>query len=122
LSEFDRYPEEVNAVLFFPVLLIAGLILLRLGLFLLRVRLTATPAEGMDLRPITYFGQIIHFTGRVAILVGGLGPVLAAIGYFTAAALLVYPAILSLALLALLAVLRLVVRDFYALFLGVDET
>jgi len=50
-----------------------------------------------------------------------VGPVLAAIGYFTAAALLVYPAILSLALLALLSVLRLVVRDFYALIRGVDE-
>jgi len=121
LAEFDRYPDTTRAVLTFPLLLIGGLILLRIGLFLLRVRLSAAPQEGVDERPLSYFGKVIQFVGRVLIVIGVLGPVLAAIGYLTGATQLVYPAILSLALLSLLAVLRLVVRDFYALFRGLDE-
>ena len=121
LAEFDRYDTATRAVLFFPLLVIGGIVLFRLGLFLVRVRLNAPPQDGAQDRQISHFGQMIRLLGRVTIVIGGMGPVLAAVGYGTAANLVIYPAVLSLALLSLLAVLRLVSRDFFALFRGLDE-
>ncbi|WP_108483954.1 DUF3772 domain-containing protein [Oceaniglobus ichthyenteri] len=119
LSEFDRYDDGTLAVLGFPLLLIGGLMLARLGQLLARTHFPLD-GEGAD-STVSNLGRLMHLTGRAAIGVGILGPVLGAVGFLTAGTMLVFPSILSLALLALLLVLRSTVRDFYALFTGRSE-
>ena len=110
LSGFDKYPEETQAVLDFPVILIAGLILIRLGQILRQHQRPEDSASDETL----FKDRLILLLGRAAIVVGFVGPVLAAIGYNTAAEALVGPTILSLALLGLLTLLQKAIRDGYA--------
>ncbi|WP_102107394.1 DUF3772 domain-containing protein [Oceaniglobus roseus] len=114
LAAFDRYDDATIAVLSLPLILGVGLILLRLGQMLRDARLAGTEASDDP----GYAERLIHLMGRVYVTFGIAGPVLAAIGYLTAARYMVFPASVSLALMAFLAVLRIAVRDFYALFTG----
>jgi small-conductance mechanosensitive channel len=109
--------EAATAVLSFPVIAVAGLLLFRIGQLLRRhVQGQAQPDQ-----PPSYRNRLIGLAGHVAMAVGLVGPALAAVGYVSAATAMVYPASISLALLALLMVLQRLVGAIYGLVTGSDE-
>ncbi|MEM8654168.1 MAG: DUF3772 domain-containing protein [Pseudomonadota bacterium] len=110
-SEFDRYTAAGDAVLNLPLLVVAGLILIRFG-WLLRRRVRERADD--DAVDTAYADRIFSTLGRAVIAVGLVAPVLAALGFGTAAKFLIYPTILTLALIGTVVLLQHFVRDAYA--------
>ena len=108
--------DAAKAVLRLPVIVVGSLILLRVGQ-LIRASVDAEPAEeGAGV----YRQRLIGLLARAAIAIGLIGPLLAAVGYISAAAALVFPAALSLGLAALLQLAQRLVSDLYALVTGAE--
>jgi small-conductance mechanosensitive channel len=110
-SNTDRYDAETSAVLNFPLIVLAGLLLLRTG-WVLRRNKRETHDSGTPDR--VYADRLIGLLGQGVIAVGVLAPTLAALGYSAAAEALIYPTILTLALFGTIALLQRFVRDIYA--------
>jgi small-conductance mechanosensitive channel len=102
--------EAAVAVLSFPVLVIAALMLMRMGR-LLRRHARAVPA---DQAAQTYRSRVLGLIGQAVIVIGLGAAVLATVGYVSAAGALVFPAILSLGLFAGLFLMQQLVGDVYA--------
>ncbi len=102
--------EAALAVLQFPVLLLGGLLLLRLGHILRRHKSTE---KGDDDQPM-FRNRILQILAQGAVIIGVLGPALAAVGYVAAGAALIFPAGLTLGLVALLFILQQLVEDVFA--------
>ena len=102
--------EAALAVLQFPILLLGGLLLLRLGHILRRHKI-ADHAE--DDTPL-FRDRILRLLAQGAVVIGVLGPALGAVGYVAAGAALIFPAGLSLALVAVLFILQQLVDDLFA--------
>lgn len=108
----QAYSDATTAVMSFPILLAAGLVLWRVG------RLLRTPAPAPDGAPTqgqSYSLRLLSLIGRGAAMVGIAGPVLAAFGYVQAASALIFPAILSLALIGALFILQQLIGALWAL-------
>ncbi|WP_147104853.1 DUF3772 domain-containing protein [Tateyamaria sp. syn59] len=111
VSDFDRYDAGSDAVLHFPLVIIAGLILARFGWLLRRqVRARRDDPE----QTVAYGDRIAGTVGRGLIVVGMLAPFLAAFGFGAASKFLIYPTILTLALIGTVVLLQGFVRDVYA--------
>ena len=108
----QSYSDATTAVMTFPILLTAGLVLWRVGRLL---RTPASAAEGTPTQGQSYSLRLLSLIGRGAALVGMLGPVLAAFGYVQAASALIFPAILSLALIGTLFILQQLIGGLWAL-------
>lgn len=91
LDHGNAFSQPAMVVLSFPVLLVAGLLLLRIGALMDPGKLT----PGQPDNPLQR--RIVQLIARIAIVLGLVAPVLAAIGYYTASISMVYPAILTLA-------------------------
>ncbi|WP_414897534.1 DUF3772 domain-containing protein [Rhodovulum sp. YEN HP10] len=117
VSKLDDYPAEAVAVLSFPILLLAGLMLSRMGQLLL-VHVQADAADSSEERP--YRNRVAGFFGRAAIVAGLVGPLLGAVGYAEAGDFCVYPSIMTLALVGFLLMLQRFVTDIYAILMGRD--
>ena len=102
--------EAALSVLQFPILLLGGLLLLRLGHILRRHKSTE---KGDDDQPM-FRNRILQVLAQGAVIIGVLGPALAAVGYVAAGAALIFPAGLTLALVALLFILQQLVDDVFA--------
>jgi potassium efflux system protein len=109
ISELDL-DESVASVTLFPVLLIGGLILVRMGLLLSRsaAQRAEDEDEGAKLRNIT------RLVARAATVIGVVGPILAAIGYNSAAMAMIRPATFTLGLLGFLALIQALLFDMWA--------
>ena len=108
--------EAAAAVIQLPLIVLAALLLFRIGLLLRRhVRADqADPAEpGARLR-------LTHLLGNACVAVALAAPLLAAIGYVSAANALIWPMLLSLGLVALLMVVQGFAADVYALIARAD--
>ncbi len=114
-------PSEVGdaatAVLSLPLLAITGLALVRLGALMRQHARGPFPVGEQS----GYRNKLIGFVGQGLLVIGLLGPFLGAVGYVSAAAALVFPATLSLALLATLIVMQQAVADLHSLLVR-DET
>ncbi len=106
--------DTATAVLSFPILALAGLLLFRIGQ-LLRQHVAAEVPAGEVPGPRT---RLIGLFGRAAMAIGVVGPVLAGVGYISAATAIVFPAMLSLGLMALLSIVTRLVGDIYVLVAG----
>ena len=106
---YEDGTKAAAVVLAFPLLLVAGMILFRYGQLLIKAAGAASEAG------TTTPAQMLGLIGRAAMVLGIAGPVLAAIGYYTLAGFFTFPAIMSLALLALLIILQRLSSDIYAL-------
>lgn len=107
----QRGPElAAQAVLEFPVIVAVAVLLLRLG-HLIGQQARADAAEEQQ----GFSARVMGLIARGVMLVGIIGPLLAAVGYIAAAGALVYPAAESLGLVALLFVLQRLVADLYGL-------
>ncbi len=106
------YSEGTTAVVSFPGLLITGLLLVRMGHLLSRNLGVAQLREGET----PNFGKsLLSLVARGLIFIGLFGPVVAAIGYVAGAGALIYPAVLSLGLIAVLLILQHLLGDIYAM-------
>ncbi|RVT83912.1 mechanosensitive ion channel family protein [Rhodobacteraceae bacterium CCMM004] len=113
LAEFDNYPEASEAVILFPLMVVLGFGLYRLGLLLRQSGRTAAEDGGGG--AVSGSSRLL---GRAAIVFGIAAPVFAAIGYGSLAAAVMGPALMSLALLALIGLLHILARDLWALVRG----
>lgn len=101
--------EAVTSVLSFPIIVVCGVLLFRLGSFLQRHASAATQGDATT----GYFLKLAVMLARGAMAIGIIGPLLAAVGYVSAASAMVYPAVMSLGLIGLLTVVQRLVADVY---------
>ncbi|MBN2739612.1 MAG: mechanosensitive ion channel family protein, partial [Rhodobacteraceae bacterium] len=97
------------SVLAFPLQVLAGVFLFRLGQLMRRhLRNEASDSEEKAFRD-----RIVGAIGNLVIAVAVLGPVLGAIGYVNAANAMIWPLVLTLALIALVLVTQQFFADLY---------
>ncbi|MDZ7906658.1 MAG: DUF3772 domain-containing protein [Cypionkella sp.] len=111
----QEYSEGTTSVTSFPGLVIAGLLLLRIGQLIAR-HLHAQ--QGRDGEAQNFGRSSLLLVAQAAVAIGIVGPVLGAVGYIAAASALVYPAILSLGLIAILLICQHLVGEIYAMATG----
>ncbi len=108
-------PSAIAAVVFLPVQIAISVLLYRLGRSMIGPK-AAAEAEGTQVRR-----GAVMFVGRAAIGVAIAGPVLSIAGYGTAAEALIYPFVMTLALLGLVILLQRLVVDIYTLLVRSEE-
>jgi len=111
LSGIEKYTSETFAVLAFPILLATGILLVRLGRILGHA-LAARQNEGVA---STFRDRILDLVARACQIVGFIAPALAAVGYTSLAASILFPTVLTLAVLAVIKLLH----GFFANLYGV---
>ena len=111
----QAYSDATTSVMTFPILLTGGLVLMRLGRTLRKTRETVDKSGSYGLR-------LIQILARGLTVVGIIGPILAAFGYVQAAEAVIYPAMLSFALVAFLFILQRLLGDAWALITKQEET
>ncbi|MDO9527387.1 MAG: mechanosensitive ion channel, partial [Gemmobacter sp.] len=109
-----RATDAALSVLNYPVLVVAGLLLLRMGQLMGRQSRGANEATPPR-------DALIGLMGRGAIAVGVVGMLLATVGYVPAAKALVFPAILTLGLMGLLLILQKLIGDIYVMIMGTES-
>ena len=120
LSDDGTWSAETRAVAGFVTHVLCGLILFRLGQILRQsgpqhTDDTATDDEAV---PLSFPSRLARLAGQGALLVGVLGPILSAIGYFNIAEGLIFPTIMTLGLFAFLLVCQRLARDVNHLIMG----
>ena len=117
IADSGAFTDAARLTLFFPIVITLGLLLFRLGQLLIsHVRHETT--EDADL---SVPNQIIRVVGWSAMILGVSGPILAAIGYYTAGISFLLPTTMSLALLALVRILQRLVTNLYGTLTGRRE-
>lgn len=111
----QAYSDATTSVISFPILLTGGLILIRLGRTLRKTR------DAED-RNASYSLRLIQLLARGLTVLGVVGPILAAFGYVQAAEAIIYPAMMSFALVTLLFILQRLIGDGWALITKSEET
>ena len=110
LNQTVKFDPDHLAVLTFPIFVLKGLVLFRLG------RIIWQGGFGPeDDQPRNFGNRVERFVGRFVQLVGIGAPIAAAIGFFNLANGVLYPLSLTLALLAFLMALHYVLRAGYAM-------
>ncbi len=110
----QAYSDATTSVMSFPILLTGGLVLIRLGR-------TLRKTGELDERLSSYSLRLIQLLARGLTVLGVAGPALAAFGYVQAAEAVIYPAMLSFALVTLLFILQRLIGDGWALVTKSDE-
>ncbi|MEF3047332.1 DUF3772 domain-containing protein [Pseudotabrizicola sp. L79] len=105
--------DAARSVLDFPVLVMAAVVLWRAGRLLRRASKAVT--EGTDEVGANFRAGTLGLLGRLAVLVGFVGPLLGAVGYIAAASALIYPAATSLGVIGMLYVFQVLITDVYVL-------
>jgi len=111
----QAYSDATTSVMSFPILLTGGLVLIRLGRTLRKTR-------EADEKGASYALRLIQLLAQGLTVLGVLGPVLAGFGYVQAAQAVIYPAMLSFALVAFLFILQRLIGDAWALLTKQEET
>ena len=103
------HSDAANAVIAFPLMVLAGIVLFRLGALLsMHFRLSLT-----DDQETRFFDRVIGALGKIAMAIGLGSPVFAAVGYVQAAQAMLFPAIMSLGMITALIFLTEFVSDTY---------
>ncbi|WP_373352741.1 DUF3772 domain-containing protein [Pseudoroseicyclus sp. CXY001] len=110
--------EAATAVLRFPILLLLALVLFRLGQVMAR---RETEEEEGAAAVSSYRSGLMRVLGQAAMAAGIAGAVLATLGFDTAAGSVIPPAILTLALIAVVVLLQRLIGDLYAALAGSGE-
>ncbi|MCU0903892.1 MAG: DUF3772 domain-containing protein [Tabrizicola sp.] len=111
----QAYSDATTSVMSFPILLTGGLALLRLGR-------TLRKTQEADEKGSSYSLRLIQLLARALTVLGVTGPVLAGFGYVQAAEAVIYPAMLSFALVTFLFILQRLIGDAWALITKSDTT
>jgi potassium-dependent mechanosensitive channel len=118
VANTEAFETSERLVLLFPIVVLTGLLLARIGRFLLIHIRNQMAAEAM----VTMRARVFGFLARAVIVLGLAAPVLVGVGYYTAGSSFLFPAALTLALLAVLGVLQRLVANFYGILTGRDQT
>ena len=111
-------PEpQVFSVLAFPLLVVGGILLFRFGQLIRAHAVNATAASA----EVLFRHRLISYVAYVTIAIGALAPLLAAVGYVSAATALIYPAAMTLALIGMVMFLQGLCADIYVLAIKGDE-
>lgn len=106
----DMIPYQVSdtaaSVLYFPLIVVAGLVLFRLCQILRRSQRFAEENGG-------YRARLVSIAGGVGVVIALVAPVLAGIGYVSGANALLWPAIMTLGLMGAIIVLQDFIADLY---------
>ncbi|MCC5985906.1 MAG: mechanosensitive ion channel family protein [Rhodobacteraceae bacterium] len=119
--------DAANAVIAFPLLVLAGVVLFRIGQLLLMHTRQSTQRQaesaesGAEAGSAGFFDRLVGVLGRACMVLGIGAPVLAGVGYVQAAEALLFPAIESLGLLGVLVLLQRMVGDIYAALVKSDS-
>ncbi len=112
LGTVENISEATRAVIGFPVVCVTALILLRMQ----RLRSTDAGQDaltgGREKSP-QGFSRLIELIRRALYLLGLIAPILAAAGYVHGAEALIYPAVTSLALIAIMIILQRFLVNLY---------
>lgn len=123
LGLLENISDEINAVLTFPLIAAAALVLFRLNRIGLRQtaasNLGQVEAEGGIAAGANRFVSVIR---KLAYLLCFAAPPLAAVGYVNAAEAMIYPAISTLLLISAVAVLQRFLGDLYGWLTGRGQT
>lgn len=106
----QEYSDATTSAMTFPILVAGGLVLWRMGRVLRQGR---EEAGGQS-----YVLTLLSLIARAIALIGIAGPVLAGFGYVAAADAMIFPAIVSLALICILFILQRLVGDVWGLALA----
>lgn len=112
----QSYSEGTSAVTSFPGLVLAGLLLVRMGQLLRRH--AANTAQQSDSQ--SYGNRLLAVLGQAVIAVGVAGPAAGAVGYVQAASALLYPAIVTLGLIGVILILQDLFEQVYAVVMRVE--
>ena len=115
LGRIDGYSDATLAVLGFPLILVTGMVLWRLGQLMRHYGREAREDAEDDDRPTSFYNNTVRMLGLLAVLVAFIAPVAAAVGYRQLATFALYPSINSLALIAVLMILHHFIIDIFAL-------
>ena len=110
-SEYENYGPATDGVLHFVLICFAGLLIMRLGWLVRRAVRDTNDDEAVERAFARRFVQVL---GQVAIAIGLIAPLIAALGYNTAAHALIYPTMATLALFATISLIQNLLRDIYA--------
>ncbi|MBI6629180.1 DUF3772 domain-containing protein [Pontibaca salina] len=111
LNEVENITAASLAVLNFPVIVITALIMLRFQM----VAFFSTAATDDDIdAAVPELGKVVRFARRMVFLLAVIAPVLAALGYIKAASALVFPVVLTFALITSALVVHRFLVDVYA--------
>lgn len=105
----DVQTDAANSVILFPIIVLAGLVLIRFG-SLMTLHAKLCTEQGDERR---FFDRMINILGRGALVIGAGSPVFAAVGYVQAAEAVLFPAIVSLWIVAVLIFVSQLVSDTY---------
>ncbi|MAY86386.1 MAG: mechanosensitive ion channel protein MscS [Pseudooceanicola sp.] len=105
----DDYTGDTEFLIEFPLVVIAGVTLFRLGHLLAGLRPDQTDE---DVEPM-FAHRVVRAIGKATMAVGLVAPLLMAIGYGAAALALVYPTASTLFLLGLITVLQRFIYDLF---------
>ena len=109
--------EAADSVLRFPLLALAGVLVLRVAQLVKRhVRAEAEADE-----TVGFTDRLIGIVARLAMVLGVGGVLLGAVGYVAAAGAIVYPAAMSLGLVGLLLIVARVVSALAGMLPGVED-
>lgn len=109
-QEIAARAEGAMSVLQLPLLLLAGVTLFRMGQ-LMRRQMAILQAQD---DAAAFRINLMKWVANAVILIGVVGPVLGVIGYVAAANAIVWPTIVTLGVVAAIAVLQAYVGDLYA--------
>ena len=121
LNEAEAFTPEVVSVYSFPVFVLLGLALFRLGKLLTRTGQSESASERATDPAAGFPIHVVRILGRAVQAVAVIGPLAAAIGYYQMAASLLLPTALTLGILALLSILHLLLRAAFGLFRGLTS-
>jgi len=118
LEALESYSQTTRVTLHFPIIVISGFLLYRFGRLLLK---NSDAVEPTDDAAWNLRSRAIQILARVLVVVGVVVPLVAAIGFYTAASAVIFPVIRTIALLALVSLLSAVARDIYAVITRCDD-
>ncbi|EAP75623.1 DUF3772 domain-containing protein [Roseovarius nubinhibens] len=111
LAEELEWSTEASVVILFPVIVVAGLLLV----WLARVLGRQGTGTAQDEENETYRSRLSKLLARVLMILAVISPVLAAVGYFKAATAIMLPSLLSLMVLGGLLVVQRIIGELYVL-------
>ncbi len=113
LARYDTWSDEAQAVVYFPLFAVTALVFWRLAVLLSH--------HNRNSSEVGYGDRLVTIWGRLIMAVALIGLSLAAIGYFSAAQRLFFPAISTMQILAAILVLQRIFSAIYAVAIGGEE-
>ncbi len=117
-ERIENIAESTRAVVLFPVIVVTSLLLLRIR----QIRRTDIPTENGESKRASSFSQVVEVVRRIVFLLGISAPILALLGYTNASEAIVFPAVKTLVLIAILVIVQRFISSLYGWFTGQGDS